>query len=398
MTPRGLTLLAPLRPGASEPLTRVLRSIGDDIQGRRLSGDPHAPHIHFPRSGGIHFARMAIVEGDARGGPPRLLYSANHDGSLEQHLAELVSLTPDMDAIWGGCVGYRGVEHFPDFVRAHARTPDAFYMAFREGRVEEIRRRIPSPEAPAPLAFPPPGPSFMDRLRALGRGAPIVLDVALALARYGFGNVWWASRTITATLDRYPLIHFVNRVTGNRLPPLATRSSSAPLEQEVRRVDPVAQDLPPSYREDAVAQNQLTLLTRIEPGQVLRLRAVLAAIDAYATRLSPPGSLTGISTIHFVRWLVLDDDRRLLMLSDYDGSWENYIDEFAEMILSGLDAIWGGATGAPPGGARDLPALKHFLRSHQFPSLLFYSGYPRTTTLNIVDDRIRESQGARRAL
>ena len=39
----------------------------------------------------------------------------------------------------------------------------------------------------------------------------------------------------------------------------------------------------------------------------------------------------------------------------------NYIDEFAEMILSGLDAIWETAYGFPPDGARDLPAFKQFL-------------------------------------
>ena len=71
-----------------------------------------------------------------------------------------------------------------------------------------------------------------------------------------------------------------------------------------------------------------------------RVRAVMAAIDSYSKRLSPPGSLIGISTIHFVKWLLIDNGRRLMMVSDYDGSWESYIDEFAEMILSGLDAIW----------------------------------------------------------
>ena len=89
-----------------------------------------------------------------------------------------------------------------------------------------------------------------------------------------------------------------------------------------------------------ISQNQLTLVTVIAAGRVNRVRAVMSAIDWFAKRLAPPGSLIGISTIHFVRWLVIDDGRRLMMVSDYDGSWENYIDEFAEMILSGLDAIW----------------------------------------------------------
>ena len=113
----------------------------------------------------------------------------------------------------------------------------------------------------------------------------------------------------------------------------------------------------------------------------------MSAIDSYAKRLAPPGSLIGISTIHFVRWLLIDEGRRLMMVSDYDGSWENYIDEFAELILSGLDAIWETSYGYPPDGARDLPAFKRFLRSHQVPSEVFYSAYPEETVLNIINDR-----------
>jgi hypothetical protein len=76
-----------------------------------------------------------------------------------------------------------------------------------------------------------------------------------------------------------------------------------------------------------------------------------------------------------------------MMVSDYDGSWESYIDEFAEMILSGLDAIWETSYGYPADGARDLPAFKRFLRSHQVPAELFYSAYPDETVLNIIHDR-----------
>ena len=144
--------------------------------------------------------------------------------------------------------------------------------------------------------------------------------------------------------------------------------------------------LPSTFREDAVTQNQLTLVTVVTPGQANRVRAVMAAIDALAKRLTPPGSLIGVSTIHFVKWLVIDDGRRLMMVSDYDGSWESYIDEFAEMILSGLDAIWETAYGYPPDGARDVPAFKRFLRSHQVPSEVFFSAYPEETVLNMAND------------
>jgi hypothetical protein len=84
-----------------------------------------------------------------------------------------------------------------------------------------------------------------------------------------------------------------------------------------------------------------------------------------------------------------------MMVSDYDGSWESYIDEFAEMILSGLDAIWQTARAFPPDGARDLPAFKRFLRNHQVPAEVFFSAYPAATTVNVLNDtRIRDARGS----
>ena len=142
----------------------------------------------------------------------------------------------------------------------------------------------------------------------------------------------------------------------------------------------------PDFAKTSISQNQLTLVTVIAAGRVNRVRAVMSAIDSYAKRLASPGSLIGISTIHFVRWLVIDNGSRLMMVSDYDGSWENYIDEFAEMILSGLDAIWETSLAFPADGARDLPAFKSFLRNHQVPAEVFFSAYPRETVLNIVND------------
>jgi hypothetical protein len=65
------------------------------------------------------------------------------------------------------------------------------------------------------------------------------------------------------------------------------------------------------------------------------------------------------------------------------------------MILSGLDAIWGTAVAFPPDGARDLPAFKRFLRSHQVPSETFFSAYPDQTVLNIAAATERARQASR---
>jgi len=423
--PRGLTVLAPVRPGEEKRLRDVLRPIGDDIRGRTLHAAAGRPHIDFNRSSTIHFARFAILD-DLDRGPDRkrLLYSSNYDGDPDSHVTELIAITSDMDAIWGCCEGYAGTAQFGAFIRAHTCEPNAFYIAFPNETVDDIQRSIALRrqvrsllDAPSARRLATILPSLSGREaawmrvvrraistagRSLGaaiarsiRALPIVADLPRAIVRCGFKNVYAGTLRIIASLDRYVVFRYVNRLTRNQLQPMKSVYSSIALDTSSvpaptvpgDEIPSVQGDLSPAFREDAVTQNQLTLITVVREGQADRIRAVMAAIDSYARRLAPPGSLIGISTIHFVRWLVIDDGRRLMMISDYDGSWESYIDEFAEMILSGLDAIWETSYGYPPDGARDLPAFKRFLRSHQVPSEVFYSAYPEETVLNIVKDR-----------
>jgi hypothetical protein len=404
MTPGSLTVLAPLRPGSEAGLRETLRAIGNDINGKRLT--PGRPDITFVRSRRIHFARFAILTDPDRGPDrARLLFASIYDGSLDAHLAELVSITSDMDAVWGAGEGYTAVSGFPTFMRAHAHEPAAYYVAFRDETVESIasavsarRRRHALQDETGLAPEERSNGSIAPRraiLRRILRAAPVVSDVLSAIVGTGFGNVYHGTKRITASLDRYLVLRIFNWMTRNRIPPRTSPFSSLSLDQ-CAPFGPLAagDEIPvhstatrPGFREDAVAQNQLTVVTVVEPASIDRVRAVLAAIDSYARRLAPPGSLIGISTIHFARWLLIDRGRRLLFVSDYDGSWESYIDEFAEMILSGLDAIWETSFGRPRDGARDLPAFKHFLRSHQVPAEVFFAAYPEETVLNVATDR-----------
>jgi len=423
--PQSLTVLASIRQGEEERLRDVLRPIGDDIRGRTLRDAAGRPHIDFCRSRTIHFARFAILNDPDRGPErKRLLYASTYDGDLDGHLAELMAITSDMDAIWGRLEAFTGAASFRAFMRAHAREPEAFYIAFREETVERIQQSIVLRRQVQPLvdaaaagslattlaslstgepawvgairsAFSTAGQNIAAAVERLVRALPILADLPRAIVRCGFTNVFLGTQRITASLDRYPVFQWLNWITRNHVPAPKSMYSSVDLDNCAVPLPigpgdeiPSGSDrTPPTFREDTVTQNQLTLITAVRAEQVNRVRAVMAAINSFATRLAPPGSLIGISTIHFVRWLLIDDGRRLMMVSDYDGSWENYIDEFAELILSGLDAIWETSYGYPPDGASDLPAFKRFLRSHQVASEVFYSAYPEETVLNIVNDR-----------
>jgi hypothetical protein len=418
--PACLTVLAPIVPGREDALRATLAAIGQDVGSRRLGEAPARLHVHFTRCRLVHFARFAVLDDPDRGpGRFRLLFASNYDGSLTEHLGELQAATTDMDGLWGACEGYGGAMEFEAFVRRHALQPEAFYIAFPTAGAHGSRRSLHvrrlleqhlDREGPSFLADATGAtraerwPGLYDELvaarpprrapwpRRIGR----MLEAGVRmLLRHGPLALLIGLRRITASLRRVPLARLFNWLTANAMPPLASSWSRVVIDsaspcQPLEPGDDVASvhaaGRLPFREEDAVAQNQLTLVTSIRAGGRRQVEAVLALIDAYSKHLAAPGSLIGISTIHFVRWLVIDDGRRLMMLSDYDGSWEAYIDEFAEMILSGLDAIWGTALGYPPEGARDLAAFKRFLRCHQVPASVFYSGYPDSTVQNLVRD------------
>ena len=97
----------------------------------------------------------------------------------------------------------------------------------------------------------------------------------------------------------------------------------------------------------------------------------------------------GIPSIHFAHWSLIDDGRRLLFLSNYGGSWGNYLDDFIDKASTGLSGIWSNTTDFPPtrflvlDGSRDGPRFKSFARSKQSATRVWYSTYPDLTVQNI---------------
>jgi hypothetical protein len=397
MPANGLLMLAPVRPGEERALADTLNIFGNDIQGKRTP--PDTARIEIPASPSIHFARFALLDDPERGpGRTRLLFATDYDGSLQEHLLEIMARTHRPDLIWGRLEGYTSPDQFPDFVQSHLIEPGAYYMAFRQTSLLTIRQALALSAAfdkilaqPDPTQALPALPEMLRIGNALQsawrwlRYLPNLICTAFAAAievlrlihQVGFWRVLSAARRINATLNRVWWIRLFNLVLGNRPEPRPHSYSEADPRLRVQAV-------PPGYPpEDAVLQNQLTLLTDVAPEYLEELQAVLALIHLYGRRLSPPGSLVGITTIHTVRWAIIDNGRRLLMVSNYDNTWENYIDEFAEMILSGLNALWRSAPAYPKAGAQDVAALKQFLRRHQVPANAFYSAIPETSVLNI---------------
>ena len=104
-----------------------------------------------------------------------------------------------------------------------------------------------------------------------------------------------------------------------------------------------------------------------------------------------------MKTIHFARWVFLDGKRRLIFVSNYDGSLESYMDDFIDKLAWGLNATFSNGVDYPRtnwlihDGARDEMAFKLFIREHQMPTRCGSRPIPISTALNIENNaRIRE--------
>jgi hypothetical protein len=144
-------------------------------------------------------------------------------------------------------------------------------------------------------------------------------------------------------------------------------------------------------REDQVVQNQLSSVINIKPGLFRRITLwiVLAVIDLAARYIYNKGSLGGIPSIHFARWVIVDDSRRLAFFSNFDGSWESYLGDFVDRASTGLTAVWGHCVGFPAtrwlvlDGAADEQRFKAYARDSQVVTNVWYSAYKRLSVQNI---------------
>ncbi len=151
------------------------------------------------------------------------------------------------------------------------------------------------------------------------------------------------------------------------------------LQQQTGQGDP-AESAPPAGGTQA-----LTTLAPIIPGRREQLQQVLASL-ARRIAAGGPSPLDVIGTVHFARWVVLPDDAdggNLLFTSNYDGSWDDYISDFAAQAAESFDAIYSNCEDWPEGGATELVAFKEYVRSHEHPSDVYYRAYPTATVREV---------------
>lgn len=137
--------------------------------------------------------------------------------------------------------------------------------------------------------------------------------------------------------------------------------------------------------------NHMISVTQRKPGVVrwITTRFAFWGVGEFAANLYPPGFLRSIGTIHFARWVTAPGSPDLVFFSNYDFSWESYLEDFITLAHDGLTAIWSNSIGFPRSrnlseeGATDGERFKRYARHSMIPTRFWYCGYPGLATMTV---------------
>jgi len=374
----------------------------DDTQREVLAGTTPLATL-----GGVHFARLLVIPGDGQveghATPDSVVYMADIDESPQRHLRALGERAGRvLDPVFGHCEGYPAA---PDpaqryaWLCAHEIASAASYVntiglgveqivqeaALRDWLEDYLDMHRSELSALAPL-------EVHRSLRGVVEGTP-----QMSFATHPAPTISAASR-VRAFLQAAAIVAAVIILSPVLLPVAIGWVLAL---HHLERTDPVSTRRPDAAsvdrlraQEDRFSYNPFAAAGVIKTGSLRgrTVAVVLRAIAFSARHVFNHGSLAGVTTIHFARWVTLDDQRRVVFCSYYDGSLESYMDDFIDKLWWGLNVIFSNGVGYPRtdwlffGGARNEQAFKDYLRCHQLATTVSFCAYPRLTTSNIINN------------
>ena len=121
--------------------------------------------------------------------------------------------------------------------------------------------------------------------------------------------------------------------------------------------------------------SEFSLFFRVLPGHGDALRGALTDLQ-HSPGYRPGDYEMPIASIHEARFVLFDDDTRMLFATSFDGSWDAYMEDFASKSLQLFAAIFEHVEGF--GGLPDLNAVKEFILGAQVTAAAYARNYPGT--------------------
>ena len=374
--------------------------------------DPNNALVPFGAFPELHVARFVILRDETlddlaqygsefRVAPVWLAFLSDFDGDCASMLTRLIAHAESgLRAIFAHCQGYTSSVDLHAWMRARAVAPATIYANWVGRTVRQIREEQALHAAMrawsvthAPALAGAPASQARARLIDAMRGSVTLTPPAPTPAG------WRLARLIN--LVSVPLIALLLSpllIVGAPFYAWALRRHEKADAVITPRPEP-AHVAALAVQEDHQVSNQFSAFGSVKPGKfrLWTLRAVFVLLQFSTRHIYTRGRLARVGTIHFTRWVFMDDHRRVFFASNYDGSEESYMDDFINKAAFGLNLVFSNGVGWPRtrwlvlGGANREQEFKHFLRRHQVPTLVWYKAYPDLSAADLATNtRIRE--------
>lgn len=412
MTPQAtFMIVANIARDRLEPLCTLLET----MNGTTGLVDPHNATFPFGRFQRLHLARFLILPAadagpnpdDLPAAPARLVFLGDCDGPADTFIAEMAVLAaPQLRTIFSHCEPFIGErDSLVNWMQAHQVETAANYINWRGRTVLQIREEAALHQALSgqlrqlvqemgpddPRALRQRLLSFVEREKDAGR---------LSLTPPAPTPVGWWLRNLAHKLGVPLLLLILSPLFLLFSPYLVLRL------RYLERHDPEQVERPPrahlqqlAAREDHDVTNPFSAFGEVKPQPFRRyaVRFFLWLLDYAARHVYNRGYLTRVQTIHFARWVMLDNNRRLLFASNYDGSLESYMDDFINKVAWGLNLVFSNGAGYPStrwlikDGAEQEQKFKCYLKRRALPTQVWYKAYPGYTAFDLArNHRIRQ--------
>ena len=397
-----LTLVTPVLETHHPQLQRVLKKIRRELD--------EGMNLAFEQPGTMHYCRWVLLdEADTDTNPgtdikAELVFVSNFDGSVEEHINDLANVAGSfIDMIYEHCKEYpsqelRTPETRANYLKKWHIKASAFYIGAPGRNLHQIKKENQLRNF------------IRDFLNTKNWKEYTASEVHKAIqhAVYAKPEFDWVKEKAQTPNINWPGMALLGLVLLVMLPIVIVwiLYIHFALEKKDKNFTLTPSQLKEAHLtqleeyEDLENQNQFTQIVVMKPGKVrlITFKALMLFARTLISFQFVKGKLMGIPTIHFARWVLFDNDKRVLFFSNFDGSWQQYLGDFVDKSGWGLTGIFSNTTNFPKtnflftGGAYDEVHFLAWSRFTQIKTEVWYSAYPHLSIKNVNNNTlIRQS-------
>lgn len=391
-----LTLLTPVREDRFEKLNEILE--------RFKVGLNHGLNERFNQLGTLHYARWFVLQESsfrdkmAFTVPVRLVFSSNFDGDIEAHTMGLVTVFPEyFDELYECCEGYpepeqRNTESRKNYLLKWEVKTTAFYVGAPGRSLKQIQQE----QELKNFIW-----NYINKNKWEGMSALQIKNAVKdeVVKRPEFE---WSKTPEPTGKINWPGMILMGLIMLILLPVIIIwililhffyeRKDKNCYDKRSQLNDDLVHRL--EAYEDLINQNQFTQVLVMKPGKVrlITVNALMLFARTLIKNLFVKGKLMEIPTIHFARWVLIDNNKHMMFFSNFDGSWNQYLCDFIDKSGWGLTGIFSNTVNFPKtrflftGGAYDEEHFLAWSRGTQILTQVWYSAYHDLSIKNIVNN------------